>query len=575
MESDPGSLLGVLDRLAGLVDPAQLPQVAELQRRVGEQRFRVLVVGEAKRGKSTLINALLGRDALPIGVVPVTAVSTTVTFGTPERVIVEHAGVAQAHPLTDLATYVTERGNPGNRLGVERVTVFLDAPLVRDGLELVDTPGAGSVYAHSAETDKALAANAAVFVLTSDPPVSASELDLLGRVTEASVRTFLVLNKADRLNPAELDDVTEFVVEATSELLNGVHEVFACSARQALAGRLAGGDDAGSGLPQFEAAFHRYLRTDKTRALQVSVSRRARGLALQALDGVRVRLRLGAMQVDEAAERSAQLRRRLDRIGQRGADASDLASAGVRHLLEDLNLAAARAEPDLAAAVVRKTRQHVDAELVRLPASELGRDGRGFAANTVRETVEAWRARQQETLEHGLRDLEERLLAALAGELGELRVAARELLNLELSAEEDRSRLMEDSRFFYLLTENVGWSELVSETIRRHLPGAAARHRAVAELVAEADRLTRQQVGRVRADFQYRLQESGRALSRAIRERYAASTATIETAVEDSARMQRYTGAEIAGIHSDLRHREAALQSVLQDLDKAGQSASC
>ena len=102
-----------------------------------------------------------------------------------------------------------------------------------------------------------------------------------------------------------------------------------------------------------------------------------------------------------------------------------------------------------------------------------------------------------------------------------------------------------------------------------------ARRRAVAELVAEADRLTRQQVGRVRADYQYRLQESGRALSRAIQERYAASTATIETAVEDSARMQRYTGAEIAGIHSDLRHREAALQSVLQDLDKAGQSASC
>lgn len=67
MESDPGSLLGVLDRLAGLVDPAQLPQVAELQRRVREQRFRVLVVGEAKRGKSTLINALLGRDVLPIG----------------------------------------------------------------------------------------------------------------------------------------------------------------------------------------------------------------------------------------------------------------------------------------------------------------------------------------------------------------------------------------------------------------------------------------------------------------------------------------------------------------------------
>jgi GTP-binding protein EngB required for normal cell division len=569
-----GSLLGVLDRLGGLVDPARLTQVAE-QRRVREQRFRVLVVGEAKRGKSTLINALLGRDVLPIGVVPVTAVSTTVTLGTPERLIVEYAGgVARDHPLTDLATYVTERGNPGNQLGVERVTVLLDAPLVRDGLELVDTPGAGSVYAHSAETDKALAAmDAAVFVLTSDPPVSASERDLLGRVTQASVRTFLVLNKADRLDPAELDDVTEFVVETTREVLGSVPEVFACSARQALEGRLAGRDDAGSGFAQFEATFHRYLRNDKARALQVSVSRRARGLALLALDGVRVRLRLGAMRADDAVERAAELRRRLHRIGQHGADASDLASAGVRRLLDDLNQAATRAEADLAATVVRRTRRHVDAELALLSASELGRDGRGFAVDTVRETVEAWRARQLETLERGLSDLEERLLAALAGELGELRVAARELLNLELSAEDDRSRLMGDSRFFYLLTENVGWSELVSDTIRRHLPGATARRRAVAELVTEADRLTRQQVGRVRADFQYRLQESGRALSRAIQERYAASTAAIEAAVEDAARMQRYTGAEIAGIHVDLKRREASLQGVLEDLDKAGQFA--
>jgi hypothetical protein len=107
--------------------------------------------------------------------------------------------------------------------------------------------------------------------------------------------------------------------------------------------------------------------------------------------------------------------------------------------------------------------------------------------DTVRETVEEWRVRQQQLLERGLRDLEERLWAGLAGELRELRAAAQELLNLDLGAEEDRSRLVEDSRFFYLLTESVGSSELVSDSIRRHLPGAAARRQARAELMAEAN----------------------------------------------------------------------------------------
>jgi GTP-binding protein EngB required for normal cell division len=553
MTARPG-LLAVLDQLGGLVDPAQAPAVAELARRLELQRFRVLVVGEAKRGKSTLINAMLRREVLPVGVVPVTAVTTTVMLGAPERVVVEYVGGASRdEPLEGLAGVVSERGNKGNRLGVERVTVLLDDPLVRDGLELVDTPGAGSVYAHSAEAEEALAAmDAAVFVLTADPPLSVSERDLLVRVTQASVRTFLVLNKADRLNPDELQQVTEFVVEATSEVLGGVPEIFACSARQALEARLAGGDDLDSGMSRFEALFHHYLRTEKARGLQLSLTRRARGLALPALDGVRVRLRLAAMQAEEATGRTAELRRRLDRIGQHGTDASDLAGAGVRHLLEDLNLAAERAESELVAAVAGRTRRHIDTELAQLPASELRRDGREFMVDTVRKTVEEWRVQQQQLLELGLRDLDERLLAGLANELRELRAAARELLDLDLGAEEDRSRLVEDSHFFYLLTESVGWSELVSDTIRRHLPGAAARRRARDELMAEADRLTRQQVGRVRADLQYRLQESGRALSAAIRERYAASTATIETAVDDTARTQGRTEAETADIYADL-----------------------
>lgn len=55
-----------------------------LRERLRAARLRVLVVGEAKRGKSTLVNALLGREVLPTGVTPLTALPTTVTHGTGE-----------------------------------------------------------------------------------------------------------------------------------------------------------------------------------------------------------------------------------------------------------------------------------------------------------------------------------------------------------------------------------------------------------------------------------------------------------------------------------------------------------
>lgn len=566
------SLLAVLETMDGLLDPPQRAAITELRRRLELQRFRVLVVGEAKRGKSTLINALLRRQVLPVGVVPVTAVTTTVTFGVPERVVVEYgSGVSEEEPVVELARFVSESGNPGNRLGVAGVTVFLDAPLVCDGVELVDTPGAGSVYAHDAEAARALALmDAAVFVLTADPPLSSSERELLVRVSDASVRTFLVLNKADRLEADELREVEQFVTQATSEVLGAAPEVFACSARQSLTARLAGAADPRSGMDRFESAFFRYLRSGRAEGLQRSVARRARIQALSAWDGVRIRLRLAEMQDEEATQRTEELRHRLAVVGQAGVDAGDLASAGVRRLLEELNDAAAAAEPVLAGAVVGQTRRRLDGELAQIGAARLREEGRGFVVDAVQESVQVWRTDQQQRLENGLREVEDRLLAGLAAELGRLRTAAMALLGLELSVEEDRSRLVEDSRFFYLLGESVGWSELVTDTIRRHLPGAAARRRAVEDLIAEADRLTRQQVGRVRADLQYRLQESGRGLSRAIRVRYAASTAAIEAALDDAVHAQGHTEAETARTCADLQGRESALLSIVDRLDDLG-----
>ena len=69
------------------------------------------------------------------------------------------------------------------------MTVAVDAPVLARGVELVDTPGTGSVYAHNtAEAELALETiDAAVFVLTADPPVSASERDLMSRVAGLSV----------------------------------------------------------------------------------------------------------------------------------------------------------------------------------------------------------------------------------------------------------------------------------------------------------------------------------------------------------------------------------------------------
>ena len=93
--------------------------------------------------------------------------------------------------------------------------------------------------------------DAAVFVLTADPPVSASERDLLGRVAGLSVTTFAVLNKADHLDEPGLAEALEFTRRVLGEAAHPA-KVYAMSARAAL----DGGDP---GFAAFAADFTAYL----------------------------------------------------------------------------------------------------------------------------------------------------------------------------------------------------------------------------------------------------------------------------------------------------------------------------
>jgi len=142
--------LSGLAQASGLLGvPEVAEQATEAARRLAALTLEVAVVGEFKRGKSSLINALLGREVLPVGVLPLTAVPTVLERGVPGCVVEFADGRRDAHHLAQVGRFVTEEANPGNALGVARVVVRLPAPLLDQGVRLVDTPGVGSVHGHN------------------------------------------------------------------------------------------------------------------------------------------------------------------------------------------------------------------------------------------------------------------------------------------------------------------------------------------------------------------------------------------------------------------------------------------
>jgi GTPase Era involved in 16S rRNA processing len=217
---------GKLLRLAELGRELGSGHVAEeavgLAERLAEGRFYVACIGQFKRGKSTLLNALVEDRALPTGVVPITTVPTVLRYGKTRRARVRFEGGSwMVIAPEELMQYVSEEHNPENAKQVAGVEVFLPSPLLADGLCLVDTPGLGSVFAGNTAATQAFVPHidAAILVVGADPPIARDELALVEEVGRQVRTVIVVLNKADRASELERDVAAAFTREMLEKRL--------------------------------------------------------------------------------------------------------------------------------------------------------------------------------------------------------------------------------------------------------------------------------------------------------------------------------------------------------------------
>jgi Dynamin family len=199
----------LLDEIAAVAD--ELGDAASARRAraeagaVSAHVARVVVVGEKKRGKSSLINALLGRPGLlPVDADIATSVHVTVYAADEESALVvdeTHPGGLDV-PLADIGEYAAldpetmEMRHPG----VREVSVGLPDELLQAGITLTDTPGVGGLVSGHAElTLAALSmADALLFVVNGSSELTASECAFLAQATERIASVAFVLTQTDK-----------------------------------------------------------------------------------------------------------------------------------------------------------------------------------------------------------------------------------------------------------------------------------------------------------------------------------------------------------------------------------------
>jgi len=262
--------------------PDAVEQCQELLVRLAEDRFNLAVVGQFKRGKSSLMNAVIGRDLLPTGLLPLTSAITTLCYGPQERAVLRRKGwfINQEISLSELAEYVTEQGNPGNQKGLLEARVELPVRFLRRGLYFIDTPGVGSARLENSRTTYEFLpqADAVIFVTSVEAPLSETEASFLQDIRQYVRKLFVVVNKMDLLVPGEHDQVLGYI-HAGIERALGANQVrlYPLSARQALAAKLDA-DYTGvqqSGVEELEAALASFLSAEKEQAFLVAILDRA------------------------------------------------------------------------------------------------------------------------------------------------------------------------------------------------------------------------------------------------------------------------------------------------------------
>jgi GTP-binding protein EngB required for normal cell division len=196
-----------------------------LTSRLEDCSFEIAFFGRVSSGKSSLLNALLGKEILPVGINPITAVPTKLRSGPSSRAIMTFVdGHSEEIQLDEIAHFVTEQGNPGNTRNVIRAVAEVPSPKLTQGIILVDTPGLGSLAKLGARETLAYLPSADLGILLVDAGTTLCEEDIetLRLLYEGGIPSLVLLSKADLLRADDLENALAYIREQLEKEL-GIH----------------------------------------------------------------------------------------------------------------------------------------------------------------------------------------------------------------------------------------------------------------------------------------------------------------------------------------------------------------
>ncbi|MFZ5595473.1 MAG: dynamin family protein [Bacillota bacterium] len=546
--------------------------IDDVRKKLVRNGFNLVVLGEFKRGKTTFINSLLGSEILPSAVVPLTSIVTLVQYG--HRIkceVVFLDGRKQEISLSDVSLYATEEGNPQNEKKVKLVQLEYPCEYLKEGILLIDTPGVGSIYQNNTdETYNYLpSVDAAIFLLSSDQPVSRAECDFLQKVKQYSAKTFFILNKIDYLGEEDKRkalDFTKKVIEEQAEFAKV--DITPLSAKMALEGKLENNNKklADSNLPRFIEKLERFLLTEKgLTALKAACYKGINAIGEMTM-GMELETRALMIPLEDLQAKIGLFDEMVENLTQEQQDNKYIFQGEMKKVYRQL-------EEEISAfqerqnSLIEKKLEKVFQEKKTIPSPRLLKFLRSYINSSIEEAFNDWQPQVEEKVKAAFEKVESRFTDKTNRITGELLRQSAEIFDISIEGFTRLDSITEESKLYYIIGEQPPL--LLPESIKvsaLFLPGFIAKPMILREMKKKIEIELDRNCGRVRTDYSDRIEKSARMFQKNFENKFSQVVEGTRTVLSRAMEKRRMNEKEVADILNKLEKQKKIINEVKNHL---------
>ncbi len=569
----------IIGKISETVGDNRRKWLDELAEKLNQGQFNLVIMGQFKRGKSTLINALLGAEVVPTAIIPLTSIITILRFGEVSKAVVKYLnGKNQEISISEIPDFVTEKKNPENKLQVKEVEVFYPSDYLKDGVRIIDTPGVGSVFKHN--TDVAYAflpyVDAGIFIVTADPPLGESEQAFLNAIQEYADKFFFVLNKTDLVEDNDITEALMFTGEIIHKHLGKRLFIYPVSSRKALQGKLKNDFELleRSGFKAFEKKLKDFLYHDKGKTFLISII----SSLLRHISDETIAYKLER----EAANLSiGQLKEKIEKFENEAAklekehDQKEFILDGQlkklsQSLDEDIDKFKKMALPNLLKEMEKVFSSKLSSGLGSIT---LEKEMESYVYNEIRGIFTNFRNKESEKIAEHLESIYIDLANHTNHTIERIVRLASDIFEINLKPFTAVEKLTRKSDFYFLLKEEPGVIDFIHLSIRSALPMFAAKTIILNRIKSIITDRFDSHCGRVRYDLIRRIDSTTKDFRRSLKEKTNLTLSGIRDALNRAISLKSRNERQVTDTLSKLSNQLSAMDTISTSLIEYRQQA--